>query len=513
MTEDSPVGNKLFGVYRGKVVQHLTHGYCKIYIPGVYPEEWKDKPQLLPLAEQATALFGGTNNGNGVFTYPNIGSIVWCMFANNDQNYPIYFAACLGGENAFGQYELIKHIDELSSAEISDVNTIVNRHMVTSGQANVLIEENGTINASVCSPQRRLAEVKYDEVRDSKISVDHVISRPFSNLTLSNIIEHTECQFVDDVAKNNGTIQHSTSYVFPCSSDQSASISVSTLNSQSNNATIVSQISTTEQSKSLSANYSNLVNKTKDCMQLQLLNDLSSLQGNSTEHHDAYCCISSNRIQLYSESIEKTANEDKANAKIGMLLDSSGNACTQLTLFDEVSKVSYLDKTSAVAGNKVMQLSSLEDQTYVQQTIDKNGKCIAVVMSKDNGSVKLDVNGSYCCLTSTNDDGNTVIKVTGNTTTIDVNAQSGATKISIEGGKLTITAAAAVKVNTSIASIDASILDVKADSIDVKADSGIKIDSPSVAFTGKVAIGSGITGTITSQNIASVVNGVVTQIS
>ena len=134
-------------------------------------------------------------------------------------------------------------------------------------------------------------------------------------------------------------------------------------------------------------------------------------------------------------------------------------------------------------------------------------------MSKDNGSVKLDVNGSYCCLTSINDDGNTVIKVTGNTTTIDVNAQSGATKISIEGGKLTITAAAAVKVNTSIASIDASILDVKADSIDVKADSGIKIDSPSVAFTGKVAIGSGITGTITSQNIASVVNGVVTQIS
>jgi len=39
---------------------------------------------LIPPAEQAASLFAGTNNGSGVFTYPNIGSIVWCFFANND---------------------------------------------------------------------------------------------------------------------------------------------------------------------------------------------------------------------------------------------------------------------------------------------------------------------------------------------------------------------------------------------------------------------------------------------
>ena len=86
MTEDSPVGNKLFGVYRGQVLKHLSNGFCKIYIPSVYPEEWNnyENADKLPSAEQAASLFGGTNNGNGVFSYPNIGSIVWCFFANND---------------------------------------------------------------------------------------------------------------------------------------------------------------------------------------------------------------------------------------------------------------------------------------------------------------------------------------------------------------------------------------------------------------------------------------------
>ena len=75
-------------------------GRCRIFIYGVYPDEWKNSPEKLPPAEQASMLFAGSNMGNGVFSYPNVGATVWCFFENGDQNYPVYFAATLGGQMA-----------------------------------------------------------------------------------------------------------------------------------------------------------------------------------------------------------------------------------------------------------------------------------------------------------------------------------------------------------------------------------------------------------------------------
>lgn len=97
----------LYGFYRGIVLKHLAHGRCKIWIPTVYPNEWnvEDKADLLPSAEQASSLAFGTNNGNGVFSYPNIGSMVWCFFERGDQNFPVYFASTLGGGAAFSQWD------------------------------------------------------------------------------------------------------------------------------------------------------------------------------------------------------------------------------------------------------------------------------------------------------------------------------------------------------------------------------------------------------------------------
>lgn len=101
MITDSSQGNKLNGFYRGIVLKHLSNGFCKIYIPSVYPEEYNsyEKADNLPSAEQAAPLSFGTNNGLGIFSYPNIGSIVWCFFQNGDQNLPVYFASTLGGKD------------------------------------------------------------------------------------------------------------------------------------------------------------------------------------------------------------------------------------------------------------------------------------------------------------------------------------------------------------------------------------------------------------------------------
>lgn len=70
------------GFYRGLVLKHLRNGMCKIWIPGVYPAELSsyEEADKLPSAEQASPIAFGANGGNGVFSYPNIGSVVWCFF-------------------------------------------------------------------------------------------------------------------------------------------------------------------------------------------------------------------------------------------------------------------------------------------------------------------------------------------------------------------------------------------------------------------------------------------------
>lgn len=40
MSECRKLPDRLFGVYRGKVVKHLENGVLKVYIPDVYPLEW-----------------------------------------------------------------------------------------------------------------------------------------------------------------------------------------------------------------------------------------------------------------------------------------------------------------------------------------------------------------------------------------------------------------------------------------------------------------------------------------
>ena len=133
MIQQTPSGNKLTGFYRGQVLKHLSNGFCKIYIPGVYPQEWNTTAAAdnLPSAEQAAPMCFGTNDGLGIFSYPRIGSTVWCFFANGDQNLPVYFASTLGGEEAakcFGEARSNVTDDNILNGEDAYVHKIdVNR--------------------------------------------------------------------------------------------------------------------------------------------------------------------------------------------------------------------------------------------------------------------------------------------------------------------------------------------------------------------------------------------------
>jgi len=84
---------------------------------------------------------------------------------NGDANLPVFDSATLGGENAMGQYELIKKASE----PVSD------RHMITSGKTHMLWYEKGKLSGIVEDPIRTYCSVDYDqfELENNNTSVEN----------------------------------------------------------------------------------------------------------------------------------------------------------------------------------------------------------------------------------------------------------------------------------------------------------------------------------------------------
>lgn len=153
MLEDSKVGKKFSGIFRGQVISHLPCGRCKIWIPDVYPYEWateessdlKDvygeslRGSKLPDAEQASPLFGGAMSRHGSFSYPKISSYVWCMFERNDIQHPIYFAA------AIDTTDLGKGNNSFTQTTVDSDNGTVLKHMIKCGPSKITFNEDGTV--------------------------------------------------------------------------------------------------------------------------------------------------------------------------------------------------------------------------------------------------------------------------------------------------------------------------------------------------------------------------------
>ena len=129
------------GMYRGVCLSNNDpehRGRVKIWIPGVYPEELAKNHTNLPWAEPCMGLFGGNgynsdpadmNSETGSCTPPH-GSIkvnesaqLWVFFENNDQNYPVYFAACQASTGWFSEHEN-QHVFQTDNIRIRiDENT------------------------------------------------------------------------------------------------------------------------------------------------------------------------------------------------------------------------------------------------------------------------------------------------------------------------------------------------------------------------------------------------------
>ena len=150
--------DKLFGIYRGKVVKHLENGVLKVYVPDVYPMEWASTPDKLPDAEMVVPLFGGNCNGNGVFSYPNVGAYVICQFLNGDQNLPIVIGATQGGSLASMKYsEVANELDPVTGKEPACI------HMVCVGKSKIKVYEGGTIEMQVNGKDGKSSKLVLDQ--------------------------------------------------------------------------------------------------------------------------------------------------------------------------------------------------------------------------------------------------------------------------------------------------------------------------------------------------------------
>lgn len=156
MIRTTKTGIKLSGFYRGIVLAHVDAGKCKIFWPGVISEEYRSTPEKLPDAEQASPIFMSSGSAdNGVFFYPAIGTVVWGFFANEDINYPVYFASSLGFDGNKSIYGDGLKKDQESSSK--NVKIIKNGNLkitfgtnesdieVNNGKASINLKNDGTI--------------------------------------------------------------------------------------------------------------------------------------------------------------------------------------------------------------------------------------------------------------------------------------------------------------------------------------------------------------------------------
>jgi hypothetical protein len=102
------------GFFRGVVTSNSDDTYTgriKVWVPGIYPDEFETSTSVLPWAEPAMGIFGGSGVGTvretGVTSSPNVGADVWVFFEQGDHMHPIYCFAVQAGEGWISE-----HVDQ-----------------------------------------------------------------------------------------------------------------------------------------------------------------------------------------------------------------------------------------------------------------------------------------------------------------------------------------------------------------------------------------------------------------
>lgn len=202
----------LSGFHRGIVLAHGENGKCKIFWPGIFPSTYNNKERCyeLPDSEQASPLFASGCLGNGTFFYPEVGTVVWGFFENEDINKPVYFASVLvSNVNSSNYSDLFKDdagesLDKLVKLiKIDNLEISMNRKngslIIKNNNGTIDLKSDGSIDLkSNNNITINGKDIKIEASNDLNISAKNM------NTTISRTIE-TYSQFNRVRTKNGGT--------------------------------------------------------------------------------------------------------------------------------------------------------------------------------------------------------------------------------------------------------------------------------------------------------------------
>jgi hypothetical protein len=169
-------------IYRGEVVDNEdpnNKGRIKVFIRGVYPNNFINNPKALPYCEPAMSIFGGgftsksgsLNSETGITSVPKVGAQVFIFFEDGDHNYPIYFAISQGGDGWLSsnpnqhvlQTENVSFVFDDSSNKVLSINV--------KGDVDLTIE--GNLTETITGDITRTHTGKYTEIHTGDKEITH----------------------------------------------------------------------------------------------------------------------------------------------------------------------------------------------------------------------------------------------------------------------------------------------------------------------------------------------------
>ena len=153
------------GIYRGVVVNNgdpLKRGRCKVFVPGVYPDEFADGWDIktkatapsgesfygfrLPWAEPMQPLFCGGFAQNGLIQYPDVGTFVWVMFDSGNMQNPVIVGVIPQSEAEFKNDHCLMRYGDMTIDFDRETNTIAIDAPNIKMTAKNIVVEGGTVS-------------------------------------------------------------------------------------------------------------------------------------------------------------------------------------------------------------------------------------------------------------------------------------------------------------------------------------------------------------------------------
>lgn len=214
------MSNKLqdqyYGNYRGIIKKHGTSGLCKIFVPGVYSENFAINIENLPWAEPCQPLFAGGALNNGVFQYPDIDSTVWLFFEAGNINLPRFFATTNASKTKF--------IEDIISIEYNNLKIILdsknNKITISTEGSDGIVEIDASsfiVNAINTTVNSTNTNMNAENTNITSTNTSSIISAVLNNLVgntnitgpahVITAVEKVDINGINDGVYINGTKQ------------------------------------------------------------------------------------------------------------------------------------------------------------------------------------------------------------------------------------------------------------------------------------------------------------------